>query len=92
MICAFILGGRASLPSLGNHMDADTDLESRVKQAKRWPSSKWTDNQAHFIPYPSRDILNIVPPLEDLTTSFFINCYSSMGHQIQRRKQHRLNN
>jgi hypothetical protein len=51
MISALIRGGRASLQSLGKHMDADTDLESRVKQAKRWLSSKWTDSQAHFIPY-----------------------------------------
>jgi hypothetical protein len=51
MICALIPGGRASLQLQGKHMDADTDLESRVKQAKRWLSSKWTDSQAHFIPY-----------------------------------------
>ena len=29
------------MQSLGKHMEADTDLESRVKQAKRWLSSKW---------------------------------------------------
>lgn len=51
MISGLIRGGRASIQAIGKHMDADTDLESRVKQAKRWLSSKWTDTQAHFIPY-----------------------------------------
>ncbi|MCO6489563.1 MAG: hypothetical protein J5I98_14150 [Phaeodactylibacter sp.] len=51
MISGLIRGGRASIQSIGKHMDAGTDLEIRVKQAKRWLSSKWTDAQAHFIPY-----------------------------------------
>jgi len=32
-------------------MESPTDLESRIKQAKRWLTSKWTDTKVHFIPY-----------------------------------------
>lgn len=51
MISALIRGGRASLQAIGTDMDRDTDIESRVKQAKRWLMSKWTDTEVHFIPY-----------------------------------------
>lgn len=51
LISALIRGGRASLQSIGDSMESDTDLESRVKKAKRWLNNKWTDVEAHFIPY-----------------------------------------
>ena len=51
MVAALIKGGRASLQVIGSHMDDDIDLESRVKKAKRWLKSKWTDSAVHFIPY-----------------------------------------
>ena len=51
MISALIRSGRASLQSIGSEMKTDTDIESRVKQAKRWLNSKWTDTETHFIPY-----------------------------------------
>lgn len=51
MISALIRSGRASMQSIGNELEAATDLESRVKQVKRWLTSKWTDYEVHFIPY-----------------------------------------
>jgi len=51
MISALIRGGRASLQDIGTHMEDDTDLESRIKKAKRWLTNKWTDVECHFIPY-----------------------------------------
>jgi len=51
MIGSLIRTGRASLQSIGQGMDLEIDLESRVKKAKRWLKSKWTDSEAHFIPY-----------------------------------------
>lgn len=32
-------------------MEDPSDLESRVKKAKRWLQNKWTDVTVHFIPY-----------------------------------------
>lgn len=51
LISSLIRSGRASLQSLGTHMQEKTDLESRIKKAKRWISNKWTDTQTHFLPY-----------------------------------------
>ena len=51
MICALIRSGKASLQSIGNEMETKADLESRIKQAKRWLNNKWTDTEVHFIPY-----------------------------------------
>ncbi len=51
LICALLRGGRASLKSIGEHMEDDIDEESRIKKAKRWLNSKWTDVEVHFIPY-----------------------------------------
>lgn len=51
MICSLIRSGRASLQSIGQDMELGIDLESRVKKAKRWLKSKWTDAETHFIPY-----------------------------------------
>lgn len=51
LLSALIKGGRASLSELGRNMEDPTDLESRVKKAKRWLNNKWTDVRVHFIPY-----------------------------------------
>jgi len=51
MICALIRGGQASLQKIGEHLESKADLESRIKQAKRWLTSKWTDVEVHFVPY-----------------------------------------
>jgi hypothetical protein len=51
MISALIKGGRASLQAIGDSMESETDLESRIRQAKRWLNSKWTDITVHFTPY-----------------------------------------
>jgi hypothetical protein len=51
LLGALIKGVRASLSELGRHMEDPTDLESRVKKAKRWLQNKWTDVTVHFIPY-----------------------------------------
>lgn len=51
MISSLIREGRASLQQIGQGMDLEIDLESRVKKAKRWLKSKWTDAETHFIPY-----------------------------------------
>ena len=51
MVSSLIRGGRASLQAIGTNMESETDLESRIKQAKRWLNSKWTDIDVHFIPY-----------------------------------------
>lgn len=51
MISALIRGGRASLQKIGQEMEDGTDLESRIKKAKRWLNNKWTDTETHFIPY-----------------------------------------
>lgn len=62
MISALIRSGHASLQRIGENMEHDIDLESRIKKAKRWLNSKWTDAQAHFIPY-------ILPILHSLSKS-----------------------
>lgn len=51
MISSLIRSGRASLQCIGNELDGDIDLESRIKKAKRWLNNKWTDTETHFIPY-----------------------------------------
>ena len=62
MISALIRSGRASLQSIGTEMETDTDLESRIKQAKRWLTNKWTDTTVHFIPY-------LIPIIRSLSKS-----------------------
>lgn len=51
LICAIVRAERASLKSLGKEMGGNTDLESRIKKAKRWLNNKWTDTETHFSPY-----------------------------------------
>ncbi len=62
MIGSLIRGGRASLQCIGQGMDLEIDLESRVKKAKRWLKSKWTDAETHFIPY-------LIPIIRSLSKS-----------------------
>ena len=57
-----IRSGKASLQHLAKQMDEPIDLESRVKKAKRWIMSKWTDTETHFVPY-------IVPILRSVSRS-----------------------
>lgn len=51
MISALTRSTRASLQSIGTHMEDSADLESRIKRAKRWLNNKWTDIDTHFVPY-----------------------------------------
>lgn len=51
LIAALTKAERASYKALGKEMDDNTDLESRIKKAKRWLTNKWTDIETHFIPY-----------------------------------------
>ena len=51
LIAVMTKAERASYKALGKEMDDNTDLESRIKKAKRWLTNKWTDIETHFIPY-----------------------------------------
>lgn len=51
LVCALVRAERASLKALGKEMEDSTDLESRIKKAKRWLNNKWTDTESHFLPY-----------------------------------------
>jgi hypothetical protein len=52
MICACTRTKRCSLAGISVSSASDTrQSESRIKQAKRWLSSKWTDWDAFFAPY-----------------------------------------
>lgn len=57
-----IRSGKASLQHLAKEMADPIDLESRVKKAKRWIMSKWTDTETHFVPY-------IVPIIRSVSQS-----------------------
>jgi len=43
LIAALTKAERASYKAIGKEMDDNTDLESRIKKAKRWLTNKWTD-------------------------------------------------
>lgn len=52
MICACAKTKRCSLAGISASSACDTrQSESRIKQAKRWLSSKWTDWDSFFAPY-----------------------------------------
>jgi len=51
LIAALTKAERASFKAIGKEMADKTDLESRIKKAKRWLNNKWTDIETHFIPY-----------------------------------------
>jgi len=51
MICGAIKTGKSHLHSLGSALPQDIDLESRVKNVKRWLTSKYTDYDVSFLPF-----------------------------------------
>lgn len=51
MLYAIIHSGRSSLTRIGAQMPGVTDLESRIKQAKRWLDSKYSDYESFFLPH-----------------------------------------
>lgn len=53
MLYAIINSGRCSLSRMGTEMPGLTDAESRVKQAKRWLDSKYSDYDSFFLPHIS---------------------------------------
>ena len=53
MLYAIIHSGRCSLSRMGEEMPGMTDVESRVKQAKRWLDSKYSDYDSFFLPHIS---------------------------------------
>lgn len=63
MVYAIIVSKKSGIYSIaGKLQGAEKQVESRVKQAKRWLDSKWTDHQTHFAPYT-------LPLLQSLATS-----------------------
>lgn len=48
---AIIKSGKCSLQSMGNDLPDSTDLESRIKKAKRFLDSKYTDYQTYYLPH-----------------------------------------
>lgn len=52
MVYAIITSRKSGIYSIANKLQgAEKQSESRVRQAKRWLDSKWTDHQTHFAPY-----------------------------------------
>ncbi len=59
ILYAIIKSGHCSLSRIGQELLSPTDVESRVKQAKRWLDSKYSDYESFFLPH-------IVPLLQGL--------------------------
>lgn len=59
MLYAIIKSGQSSLSRIGAEMPGGTDIESRVRQAKRWLDSKYSDYKSFFLPH-------VVPLLQGL--------------------------
>ena len=51
MICGAIKTSKSHLESLGSELPQDIDSESRVKNVKRWLTSKYTDYELSFLPF-----------------------------------------
>jgi hypothetical protein len=51
MLYAVIKSGQSSLSRMGEELLSPTDVESRVKQAKRWLDSKYSDYNTFFLPH-----------------------------------------
>ena len=51
MLYAIIKSGQSSLSRIGAEMPGAIDVESRVKQAKRWLDSKYSDYESFFLPH-----------------------------------------
>ena len=62
ILYAIIKSGQSSLSRMGEELLSPTDVESRVKQAKRWLDSKYSDYDSFFLPH-------IQPLLQGLTDS-----------------------
>ena len=71
LVYALIKNGQCSLSGLGAGMPAGSDVESRVKQAKRWLDSKYSDYESFFLPHirPLLAGLSKRGPLVRLTSS-----------------------
>lgn len=50
MLCGIIKTGKSYLHSLGSELPQDIDLESRVKNVKRWLTNSYTDYDITFLP------------------------------------------
>ena len=59
LLYAIIKSGHCSLSQIGQELPSSTDVESRVKQAKRWLDSKYSDYESFFAPH-------VVPLLQGL--------------------------
>lgn len=51
MLYAIVRSGQCALSRMGSEMPGSTDVESRVKQAKRWLDSKYSDYESFFLPH-----------------------------------------
>lgn len=51
LLYAIIKSGQSSLSRIGAELPGMTDVESRVKQAKRWLDSKYSDYDTFFLPH-----------------------------------------
>jgi hypothetical protein len=51
LLYAVIKSSQCSLQNLGSHTPDLIDLESRIKKAKRWLNSKYTDFETYYLPH-----------------------------------------
>ena len=51
LIFAVVSSGRCSLQSMGDGLPDRADLESRIKKAKRFLDSKYTDYRSYYLPH-----------------------------------------
>ena len=51
LIYVIVLSGHSSLQKIGANLPGSIDLESRVKKAKRWLDSKYSDYQTWYLPH-----------------------------------------
>jgi hypothetical protein len=51
MLYAIIKSGQSSLSGIGTEMPGAIHVESRIKQAKRWLDSKYSDYDSFFLPH-----------------------------------------
>ena len=51
LLYGIIKSGHCSLSRMGQELLFPTDVESRVKQAKRWLDSKYSDYESFFLPH-----------------------------------------
>jgi hypothetical protein len=78
-ITGMISKGNSSLPDVGSGIPQNIDANSKTTAAKRFVSNKWTDIEAHFLPYLVvflRSILSLILPSERIS---FVIDGSQMG-------------